>query len=491
MIRALVAALLVASPFAGSPARQGVVHAVLFYSPMCPHCHKVITEDLPPLQAKYGAALVMAGVDVTTPHGQSLYRSVVDYFHLPESRQGVPTLVVGSEVMVGELEIPTRFPTIIQQGLAAGGIDWPPVPAVRQALAAQGMLEDRPVQGETAPESGSVTAAQDTAAGKDTAAAGAPVNTRDTVAAGGQAPKGAPAAPEVTTPTEAQPSTQTGAPTPTKRPSPAIDTATPTHTAEAAPTSVQPRTGAEAEPIAAAGAEAAPPGSDTTAPTQPRAESGTASTGAHRAEGPPRTPSSSSEATAIGTLPREVAQPGAWARFQLDPVANAIAVLVLMGMLVALGAALRSVAGSTPPALILPSWMMPVLAAVGMAVASYLAMVELTGAVAVCGPVGDCNAVQHSPYAVFFGVRVGVLGQVGYLAMFGAWALGVLGPRRWRDSAWLALWAMALGGVAFSVYLTFLEPFVIGATCVWCLTSAVVMTLMLLGATPPVAAQRK
>ncbi|HET9441615.1 MAG TPA: vitamin K epoxide reductase family protein [Longimicrobiales bacterium] len=31
-------------------------------------------------------------------------------------------------------------------------------------------------------------------------------------------------------------------------------------------------------------------------------------------------------------------------------------------------------------------------------------------------------------------------------------------------------------GVLFSLYLRLLEPFVIGATCVWCLTSAVLIT---------------
>lgn len=494
MIRALVAALLVASPLAGAPPRQGVVHAVLFFSPTCPHCHKVITEDLPPLQAKYGGALVVAGVDVTTPHGQGLYQAVVDHFGLTEARQGVPTLVVGSEVLVGDVEIPTRFPVLIRQGLAAGGIDWPPVPAVRQALAAQGMLTERPAQGETPPEGGRVAAGtagtRDTAAVRDTATAGARVDLRDTAAAGAQAPPGAPATAKVTTPTEAPPSTQAAAPPSVKRPAPATDTVTSTQAGETAGTSPHPRTGTETRPTAAAGAEAAPPASDTTAPTRSSAEGGTTATGANHPDASTPTPQPSSRATGIGALPREVAPPGVWARFQLDPTANAIAVLVLLGMLVAVGASLRSVAGSAPPALVLPSWAMPVLAAVGMAVASYLAMVELAGAVAVCGPVGNCNAVQQSPYAWIFGVPVGMLGQAGYLAMFVAWALGMLGPRRWRESAWLALWAMALAGVAFSAYLTFLEPFVIGATCVWCLTSAVVMTLMLLGATPSVVAQR-
>jgi len=36
----------------------------------------------------------------------------------------------------------------------------------------------------------------------------------------------------------------------------------------------------------------------------------------------------------------------------------------------------------------------------------------------------------------------------------------------------------AAGGVAFSIYLTFLEPFVIGATCIWCLSSAIIVTAL-------------
>ena len=39
----------------------------------------------------------------------------------------------------------------------------------------------------------------------------------------------------------------------------------------------------------------------------------------------------------------------------------------------------------------------------------------------------------------------------------------------------LGLFFLALGGTIFSAYLTFLEPFVIGATCGWCLVSAVMM----------------
>ena len=49
----------------------------------------------------------------------------------------------------------------------------------------------------------------------------------------------------------------------------------------------------------------------------------------------------------------------------------------------------------------------------------------------------------------------------------------------------ILVWGMALFGVIFSIYLTFLEPFVIGATCMWCITSAIVITLQFWAATDP------
>ena len=48
-----------------------------------------------------------------------------------------------------------------------------------------------------------------------------------------------------------------------------------------------------------------------------------------------------------------------------------------------------------------------------------------------------------------------------------------------RPWAHRALTYMAIFGVVFSAYLTFLEPFVIGASCFWCLTSAVWMLTIL------------
>ena len=129
---------------------------------------------------------------------------------------------------------------------------------------------------------------------------------------------------------------------------------------------------------------------------------------------------------------------------------------------------------------------MPVLTLIGLGVAIYLAYVEIRAVSAVCGPVGDCNAVQSSPYARLFGVLpIGVLGVIGYAAILSGWFYPKLRSDRLAQVAPLVVFGMTFFGVLFSLYLTYLEPFVIRAVCAWCLTSAVIMTLLLLVSLKP------
>ena len=132
----------------------------------------------------------------------------------------------------------------------------------------------------------------------------------------------------------------------------------------------------------------------------------------------------------------------------------------------------------SPPAGGWVAWSIPVLAVIGLGVAGYLTYVETQLVEAICGPVGDCNAVQSSSYARLFGIPIGIIGLGGYLAILGAWVWGRSGNATAR---WL-LFGMAAIGVVFSTYLTYLELFVIGAVCLWCLSSAVIMLLLLLAA---------
>jgi uncharacterized membrane protein len=135
-----------------------------------------------------------------------------------------------------------------------------------------------------------------------------------------------------------------------------------------------------------------------------------------------------------------------------------------------------------------PTWidaLIPGLVIVGSGVAGYLTYVETQAVQAVCGPVGDCNAVQASSYAKLFGVLpVGVLGLIGYTAILVVWLWGRFRSDRLADYAPLGVLGLAAFGVLFSVYLTYLELFVIRAVCMWCLASAVIMTLLMLLATP-------
>jgi uncharacterized membrane protein len=126
------------------------------------------------------------------------------------------------------------------------------------------------------------------------------------------------------------------------------------------------------------------------------------------------------------------------------------------------------------------AWAVLVLAVVGLGVAAYLSYVEVSQVKAFCGPVGDCNAVQQSTYARLFNIiPIGVLGLAGYALIVVAWLTGRLAGGRTAERAALALFGLTALGTLFSIYLTFLEPFVIGATCAWCLTSAIIMTALL------------
>ncbi len=184
-------------------------------------------------------------------------------------------------------------------------------------------------------------------------------------------------------------------------------------------------------------------------------------------------------------------------KFTRDLAGNTLSVIVLVGMLGALVWAGRAFFGVAPVIShskkgqpvgtgLRPVLLVPLLCVVGFGVAGYLAYVESAQVTAVCGPVGDCNTVQQSEYARLFGVLpIGALGLAGYVLISLAWLAMRYGRRPLADWAALSLLGMTLGGTLFSVYLTFLEPFVIGATCAWCLTSAAVMTALLLLSVEP------
>ena len=352
----LVISLILVSGFSTALAQAPRVVVVLFFSPTCGHCHKVMSEDLPPLQEKYGEQLQIYTVDTSTDAGHALFVSAIERYKVPDERRGVPMLVAGETVLVGSQEIPQQLPAMVAAALAENGLELPDIPGLNAeelplfAASSEGQAED--VQ------------------------------------------------------------------------QPAVTLA----------------------PV------------QTIAPVEP--------------ESP------------------QVEQPSRSAmieKFMQDPVGNTLAVILLVAMAAAIIWAVWSfLTKSHVDSTRWSTWAVPVLSIAGLFVAAYLTYVETTHTQAICGPVGNCNAVQQSPYAYILGfLPVGLLGLVGYILILASWIFHIKGPGRWRNIAAILCWGLVWFGMFFSFYLTFLEPFVIGATCAWCVTSATIMMLLLLATTGP------
>lgn len=386
LVFVLLCLLIIIALPSGALAQSEQVQVVLFYSPFCGHCQRVIAEDLPPIIQAYntsqirsyfgdppneetgqlpaivafeGDVLQILYVDTTTEIGGELYLANAERFQIPPEEQVVPIMVVGDQLLIGGVEIPERLPGLVDSWLAEGGLSWPDIPGLEGVVSALTPIPDQVQDSPEAEPDGEETVLEE-------------------------------------------------------------------------PGLVDP------------------------------------------------SPSVEFDAAKLTVIER----------IQLDPLGNSLSIVVLIGMLfsVALVGLRWRFPAPDQGSASLPNLIL-MLSLLGIVVAGYLSFVAASGTEAECGPVGDCHAVQASQYAYLFGsIPNGLLGLAAYLAIVGAWIVNWRLPR-FADQAALALFAMAFVGTAFSAYLTFLEPFVIGATCMWCLSSAVIMTaIMLLSLNPARAA---
>jgi uncharacterized membrane protein len=112
----------------------------------------------------------------------------------------------------------------------------------------------------------------------------------------------------------------------------------------------------------------------------------------------------------------------------------------------------------------------------GLADATYLAVLSLTGDMAACGGSPGCSEVLGSAYAKIAGMPVAILGVFGYFAAFSFAIFAGFGYKRARGLFAWTVWTM----FAMTLWLLYVQAFVLHAFCRYCLFSAA-FTFLLAG----------
>lgn len=119
-------------------------------------------------------------------------------------------------------------------------------------------------------------------------------------------------------------------------------------------------------------------------------------------------------------------------------------------------------------------WLGIVFSFIGIVVSAYLTWIKLTGAYATCVGIGNCESVNSSRFAEISGVPIALIGMIGYLVILLFLIIELRYPDR-IDFLRLILFGFTLTGALYSLYLTYLEVFVLHAICPYCVISAVAM----------------
>ena len=115
----------------------------------------------------------------------------------------------------------------------------------------------------------------------------------------------------------------------------------------------------------------------------------------------------------------------------------------------------------------------------GLFVALYLTMFKMGYIGSLVCAVGSCETVQTSKWATLFGMPVAAWGVAFYLGVLAVSLGGMSASLQDRVGVSWLLVGLTATGVLFSLWLTYLELFVIHAICIWCVISAVLSVILL------------
>jgi uncharacterized membrane protein len=114
----------------------------------------------------------------------------------------------------------------------------------------------------------------------------------------------------------------------------------------------------------------------------------------------------------------------------------------------------------------------------GLFVSTYLLITYVSGKPIVCGALHGCEVVRASKWAYSFGLPRPLLGVIFYTALIALLAFRGMYPHWHPRNAYRLMMLAATIGFIESAFLTFVQWLDIRAFCIWCVTSAVMATVI-------------
>ena len=106
------------------------VHGYYFYSNTCSHCLDILANILEPLQAENPGQIDMRLLELGTPEYYRGLLAVEEAYDVKPEQRGLPTVVLGDQILIGEAPNKENLAEIIKAGIAGSGIAFPEIPGV-------------------------------------------------------------------------------------------------------------------------------------------------------------------------------------------------------------------------------------------------------------------------------------------------------------------------------------------------------------------------
>ena len=110
------------------PCDPSAVHGLYFYSNNCEHCMTVLEEIVLPMQDEFGTKMDIRLVEIDYADNYELLIRTEERYGVKAEERAIPTLIINSQVLIGESAVRSDLRVIVEQGILDGGIDWPDIP---------------------------------------------------------------------------------------------------------------------------------------------------------------------------------------------------------------------------------------------------------------------------------------------------------------------------------------------------------------------------